>query len=99
MRKGRYKVLDQAFLTALNLDMDETHTRLDRLENRRRRVLKNVRIETSITEIRHDLGRVPLAVIPVPRDLVTVGQPRDATATSVFLQATASTLADVYLEG
>lgn len=83
----------------LNEEFVDLWRRIDTLGAKREFVLSGVRVNTTITEIVHPLGRRPESVIPVGRSSATIFQPRVATETSIFLQASSSVICDVTLKG
>lgn len=84
-------------LSDTNEEFNEIWQRLDALGVTRRLTI-NATVGITETEIRHQLGKKPTSVVPVPRADARVWQTRNATATSLYLAASASVKCDITIE-
>lgn len=81
----------------LNAEFDDLSRRIDDLESKR--IVKvTARIGTTETEVRHGLGRVPVDIGVLPKELQDVCMTRNPTETSLYLKATASVEVVIYVQ-
>lgn len=89
---------ERTFLGALNEDLQEMDSRLNRALKYKTRIVAT-RVETTGTEIRHNLGRVPRHVSVAPKSDVRWWEYKTRTPDSIFLKVSADADIEVRIEG
>ncbi|MDH4038383.1 MAG: hypothetical protein OEV86_12975 [Candidatus Krumholzibacteria bacterium] len=89
---------ERGFLGALNEDLQEMDSRINRALKYKTRIVATRVVQTG-TEIRHNLGRVPRHVSVAPKSDVRWWEYKPRTRDSIFLKTSADADLEVRIEG